>query len=85
MLHFARIIPLFSVCILVIFTLLYRLYCNIPIIPGNTWGGVWPMDMGCRDFVVSSTTRLLKQMEIRGQVQWRAIKDLAAAAERSSQ
>ena len=45
---------------------------------------VWPVEVGCRGFVASSTTRLLKEVGIRGQAQRRAIKELATAAERSS-
>ncbi len=45
---------------------------------------VRPVEVGCRGFVASSTTRLLKEVGIRGQVQRKTIKDLATAAERSS-
>ncbi len=45
---------------------------------------VRPVEVGCRGFVASSTTRLLKEVGIRGQAQRKTIKDLATAAERSS-
>lgn len=45
---------------------------------------VWPVEVGCRGFVARSTTRLLKEVGIRGQAQRKAIKELAKAAERSS-
>ncbi|XDV11573.1 hypothetical protein PO909_000474, partial [Leuciscus waleckii] len=52
---------------------------------GRGWNvKVWPVEVGCRGFVASSTTRLLKEVGIRGQSQRRAIKELATAAERSS-
>ncbi|KAJ8353668.1 hypothetical protein SKAU_G00212350 [Synaphobranchus kaupii] len=43
-----------------------------------------PVEVGCRGFVASSTTRLLKEVGIRGQAQQNAIKELATVAERSS-
>lgn len=52
---------------------------------GRGWNvKVWPVEVGCRGFVASSTTRLLKEVGIRGQSQRRAIKELATVAERSS-
>jgi len=42
------------------------------------------VELGSRGFVASSTTRLLKEVGIRGQVQQKTFKDLATAAERSS-
>ncbi|XP_061886207.1 uncharacterized protein LOC133636324 isoform X3 [Entelurus aequoreus] len=45
---------------------------------------VWPVEVGCRGFVASSTTKLLKEVGIRGQAQRKAIKELSTAAERSS-
>ncbi len=45
---------------------------------------VRPVEVGCRGFVASSTTRLLKEVGIRGQAQRKTIKGLATAAERSS-
>lgn len=45
---------------------------------------LWPVEVGCRGFVASSTIRLLKNIGIRGQDQRKATKQLAAAAERSS-
>ncbi len=45
---------------------------------------VHPVEVGCRGFVASSTTRLLKEVGIRGQAQRKTIKDLATATERSS-
>ena len=44
---------------------------------------VRPVEVGCRGFVASSTTRLLKEVGIRGQAQRRAIKELATVSERS--
>ncbi|KAK0139173.1 Retrovirus-related Pol polyprotein from type-2 retrotransposable element R2DM [Merluccius polli] len=52
---------------------------------GRGWNArVWPVEVGCRGFVARSTTRLLKEVGIRGQAQRKAIKELATAAERSS-
>ncbi|KAL1273019.1 hypothetical protein QQF64_028881 [Cirrhinus molitorella] len=52
---------------------------------GRGWNvKVWPVEVGCRGFVARSTTRLLKEVGIRGQSQQRAIKELANVAERSS-
>ncbi|KAL1277462.1 hypothetical protein QQF64_024135 [Cirrhinus molitorella] len=52
---------------------------------GQGWNvKVWPVRVGCRGFVARSTTRLLKEVGIRGQSQRRAIKELANVAERSS-
>lgn len=45
---------------------------------------VRPVEVGCRGFVANSTVRLLKEVGIRGQAQRNSIKELAAAAERSS-
>ncbi|TWW57325.1 hypothetical protein D4764_07G0000440 [Takifugu flavidus] len=45
---------------------------------------VWPVEVGCRGFVSRTTTKLLKEMGIRGQAQRRAVKELAATAEQSS-
>ncbi|XP_049901864.1 uncharacterized protein LOC126391274 [Epinephelus moara] len=46
---------------------------------------VLPVEVGCRRFVSQSTTRLLKDMGIRGQAKRQAIKVLSRAAERASQ
>ena len=52
---------------------------------GRGWNvKVCPVEVGCRGFVASSTTRLLKEVGIRGQAQRKAVKELANAAERSS-
>lgn len=53
----------------------------------DEWGWdvrMCPVAVGCRDFIASSTTRLLKVMGIRGQTQQKAIKELATVAEKSS-
>ncbi|XP_061116493.1 NACHT, LRR and PYD domains-containing protein 3-like, partial [Conger conger] len=46
---------------------------------------VRPVEVGCRGFVATSTTRLLRDLGVRGQSQRLAIKALSEAAERSSQ
>ena len=52
---------------------------------GRGWKAkVWPVEVGCRGFVARSTTRLLKEVGIRGQAQRKAVKELATAAEWSS-
>ena len=43
-----------------------------------------PVEVGCRGFVASSKTKLLKRMGVRGQALRKAIKSLSEAAERSS-
>jgi len=45
---------------------------------------VHPVEVGCRGFVASSITKLLKEVGIRGQSQRKTIKDLAIAPERRS-
>ena len=45
---------------------------------------VLPVEVGCRGFVATSTTKLLKSMGIRGQALRQAVKLLAEAAERGS-
>ena len=45
---------------------------------------VLPVEVGCRGFVATSTTKLLKGMGVRGQTFRRAVKSLSEAAERSS-
>ena len=45
---------------------------------------VCPVEVGCRGFVGKSTTRLLKDMGVRGQAQRQAIKNLSSAAEQAS-
>lgn len=44
----------------------------------------WPVDVGCRGFVTSSTSRLLKDLGISAQALRKAIKELANMAEISS-
>ncbi|TWW71679.1 hypothetical protein D4764_16G0001760 [Takifugu flavidus] len=52
---------------------------------GRGWSvKVWPVEVGCRGFVSRTTTKLLKEMGIRGQAQRRVVKELAATAEQSS-
>ena len=46
---------------------------------------VCPVEVGCRGFVGKTTTRLLKDLGIRGQAQRQAIKALSSAAEWASQ
>ncbi|XP_061099664.1 uncharacterized protein LOC133129522 [Conger conger] len=46
---------------------------------------VRPVEVGYRGFVATSTTRLLRDLGVRGQTQRLAIKALSEAAERSSQ
>ena len=45
---------------------------------------VLPVEVGCRGFVATSTTKLLKMMGVRGQVFRKAVMSLSEAAERSS-
>ena len=45
---------------------------------------VFPVEVGCRGFVATSTTKLLKGMGVRGQAFQQAVKSLSEAAERSS-
>ncbi|XP_016393986.1 anthrax toxin receptor 1-like [Sinocyclocheilus rhinocerous] len=45
---------------------------------------VYPVEVGCRGFVASSTIRLLKELSIRGQVQRRIVREFSTVAERSS-
>ena len=45
---------------------------------------VLPVEVGCRGFVATSTTKLLKRMGVRGQAFRKAVKSLSEAAERSS-
>ena len=45
---------------------------------------VLPVEVGCRGFVATSTTKLLKGMGVRGQAFPQAVKSLSEAAERSS-
>lgn len=46
---------------------------------------VSPVEVGCSGFIGKSTTRLLKDMGIRGQAQCQALKALSGAAERARQ
>ena len=45
---------------------------------------VIPVEVGCRGFVATSTTKLLKGMGVRGQASRKAIRSLTEAAERRS-
>lgn len=45
---------------------------------------VYPVEVGCRGFVASSTIRLLKELGIHGQALRKTIRSLSEAAERSS-
>lgn len=45
---------------------------------------VLPVELGCRGFGASSTTRLLREVEVRGQAHRKATKAFANAAEKSS-
>ncbi|XP_036000718.1 C-type lectin domain family 4 member A-like [Fundulus heteroclitus] len=46
---------------------------------------VRPVEVGCRGFIASSTSRLLREMGVRGKAHRQAIKDLSKAAEKGSQ
>ena len=46
---------------------------------------VRPVEVGCRGFVATSTSRLLREMGVRGKAHRQAVKDLSAAAEKGSQ
>ena len=46
---------------------------------------VCPVEVGCRGFVATSTTRLLREMGVRGKAHRQAVKDLSRAAEKGSQ
>ncbi len=46
---------------------------------------VYPVEVGCRGFVASSTIRLLKDLGIHGQALRQTIRSVSEAAERSSQ
>ncbi|KAK0156516.1 Retrovirus-related Pol polyprotein from type-1 retrotransposable element R2 [Merluccius polli] len=46
---------------------------------------VRPVEVGCRGFVASSTSRLLLEMGVRGKAHRQAVKDLSTAAEKGSQ
>ena len=46
---------------------------------------VCPVEVGCRGFVATSTTRLLREMGVRGKAHRQAVKDLSSAAEKGSQ
>ncbi|KAJ8389643.1 hypothetical protein AAFF_G00118800 [Aldrovandia affinis] len=45
---------------------------------------VLPVEVGCRGFVATSTTKLLKGMGVRGQAFRQAVKSMSEAAEQSS-
>ena len=46
---------------------------------------VCPVEVGCRGFVATSTSRLLREMGVRGKAHRQAVKDLSRAAEKGSQ
>lgn len=46
---------------------------------------VRPVEVGCRGFVATSTSRLLREMGLQGKAHQQAVKDLSAAAEKESQ
>ena len=46
---------------------------------------VRPVEVGCRGFVATSTSRLLREMGVRGKAHRQAVKDLSRAAEKGSQ
>lgn len=46
---------------------------------------VWPVEVGCRGFVGSSTIRLLKELGIHGQALRQTVRAVSQAAERGSQ
>lgn len=46
---------------------------------------VRPVEVGCRGFVATSTSRLLREMVVRGKTHRQAVKDLSKAAEKGSQ
>ncbi len=48
------------------------------------WTQLLPVEVGCRGFVATATTRLLKGLGVRGQALQQAITSLSEAAERSS-
>ena len=52
----------------------------------NGWKArVCPVEVGCRGFIATSTSRLLREMGVRGKAHRLAIKDLSRAAEKGSQ
>ncbi|XP_035862163.1 uncharacterized protein LOC118496075 [Sander lucioperca] len=46
---------------------------------------VCPVEVGCRGFIATSTSRLLREMGVRGKAHRQAVKDLFRAAEKGSQ
>lgn len=46
---------------------------------------VRPVEVGCRGFIASSTSRLLREMEVRGNAHRQAVRELSRAAEKASQ
>ena len=46
---------------------------------------VRPVEVGCRGFIATSTSRLLREMGVRGKAHRQAVKDLSRAAEKGSQ
>ena len=46
---------------------------------------VRPVEVGCRGLVATSTSRLLREMGVRGKAHRQAVKDLSRAAEKGSQ
>lgn len=52
------------------------------------WGWrvkVCPVEVGCREFVATSTSRLLREIRVRGKAHQQAVKDLSRAAEKGNQ
>lgn len=45
----------------------------------------WNAKVGCRGFIATSTSRLLRDMGVRGKAHRQAVKDLSKAAEKGSQ
>ena len=43
------------------------------------------VEVGCRGFVATSTSRLLREMGVRGKAHRQAVKDLSRAADKGSQ
>lgn len=46
---------------------------------------VRPVEVGCRGFIATSTSRLLKEMGVQGKAHRQAVRDLSRAAEKGSQ
>lgn len=52
--------------------------------PLNWSAKLFPVEVGCRRFVVKSTTRFLKRMRVKGQTFRQTVKALSEAEEQSS-